>query len=188
MRTAISILVWLGAGWLALESLPANASADPATELTRCAELELRVAGLLRVGTALLYLDQCSDAKRILEPVPKKFSLELARPFRGQDLVATARSTLKQNLALRDDEDLPAPLRCMADAYVDADSGDRYDVVFRPDNGLSMYLNGELLEQCDASSGAEKYFMIWFGEQPFHRRMRDRLLEQALNHSGPASS
>lgn len=165
----------------------ALASAPGGDELTRCAELELRVAGLFRVGTALLYLDQCEDARRILDPVPKKFSLELARSFRGEDLIETARSTLKQNLALNDIDELPEPLRCMADAYVDADSGDRYDVIFRPDRGLSMYLNGDLLKHCESAEGAEKYFMIWFGDEPFHRRMRDRLIEEALGNGAAQS-
>jgi hypothetical protein len=173
------------AGMLATTVSATSAPTDG--DLTRCAELELRVAGLFRVGTALLYLNECEDVRRILEAVPKKFSLELARSFRGADLIQTARSTLKQNLAISDVEELPDVLGCLADAYVDADSGDRYDVVFRPESGLSMYLNGSLLRHCDGSEGAEKYFMIWFGEQPFHRRMRDRLIEEALSN-GAASS
>lgn len=163
--------------------LASSALASPTNgELTRCAELELRVAGLIRVGTAWLYLDRCEDARRILDPVPKQFSLELARSFRGEDLIDSARSTLKQNLALDTVDDLPDPLRCLADAYVDADRGDRYDVVYQPQRGLSLYLNDELVRSCDDAEGAEKYFMIWFGEEPFHRRMRDRLLEEALSN------
>lgn len=176
----IAVAVLISAVGLATAASAASASTDG--DLTRCAELELRVAGLFRVGTALLYLSECDDARRILEPVPKKFSLELARSFRGEDLIETARSTLKQNLSLSDAEELPDPLRCMADAYVDAGSGDRYDVVFRPDSGLSMYLNGSLLRHCESAEDAEKYFMIWFGDEPFHRRMRDRLIEDALSN------
>ena len=170
---------------LAASHTPASITDD--LQLKRCAQLELRVAGLFRVGTALLYLDQCNDAERILEPIPKLFSLELARSFSGDDLVETARSTLKKNLSLNDSDELPDPLRCMADAYVDAEDGDRYDVVFHPDEGLKMYFNGELLQQCDAEEGAEKYFMIWFGDEPFHRRMRDRLLDQALSNGSSGS-
>lgn len=147
--------------------------------LTRCAELELRVAGLFHIGTAFLYLDECASAPRILDSVPKQFSLDLARDFKGEDLVESARSILTRNLGVDSHEELPEVLRCLADAYVDADSGDRYDVVYRPGEGLGLYLNDRLVQSCDDSEGAEKYFMIWFGEDPFHRRMRDRLLEQA---------
>ena len=184
IRISIGATLLIGALCITPHS-QANLAED--ANLTRCAELELRVAGLFRVGTALLYLDQCEDAKRILEPVPKKFSLELARSFSGEDLIETARSTLKKNLALDDADQLPDPLRCMADAYVDAGDGDRYDVIFKPGEGLRMYLNGDLLQQCDADEGAEKYFMIWFGDQPFHRRMRDRLIEEAIRNGSAAS-
>lgn len=168
----------LSAGLAFGESAPANSGFSAG--LQRCAELELRVAGLFRIGTARLYLDQCDDAGRILDPIPKQFSLELARSFRGADLIESARSSLKDNLALETADDLPEVLRCLADAYVDADSGDRFDVIYRPQLGLSLYLNNELVRRCDDAEGAANYFMIWFGEQPFHRRMRDRLLEQAL--------
>lgn len=177
MQAATLGLLLLGAG------LPAAVAATaPGKDLTRCAELELRVAGLFRIGTATLYLDQCQDAERILGPVPKQFSLELARSFKGDDLIESARSTLADNLALDSADDLPAVLRCMADAYVDAESGDRYDVVYRPGDGLRLFLNNDLIRQCDDADDAEKYFMIWFGEEPFHRRMRDRLLDEALSN------
>jgi hypothetical protein len=156
------------------------ALAAPAPDqLTRCAELELRVAGLFLVGTAYLYLDECANSQQILESVPKQFSLELARDFKGEDLIESARSILTRNLDVDSADQLPEVLRCLADAHVDADSGDRYDVVYRPEEGLGLYLNDRLLQSCNDSEGAEKYFLIWFGEDPFHRRMRDRLLEQA---------
>lgn len=163
--------------WLPV--LGANAPQPAHGDLSRCAELELRVAGLFRVGTAFLYLEQCADADRVLEAVPKQFSLELARDFRGEDLIESARSTLTQNLDVDDPSDLPEVLRCLADAYIDADSGDRYDVIYRPGAGLGLYLNNRLVHSCEDAAGAEQYFLIWFGEEPFHRRMRDRLLEQA---------
>jgi hypothetical protein len=168
----------LGALILTLSSTLALGAPAPG-QLTRCAQLELRVAGLFLVGTAYLYLDECASSKQILGSVPKQFSLDLARDFKGEDLIESARSILTRNLGVDSADQLPEVLRCLADAYVDADSGDRYDVVYQPEEGLGLYLNDRLLQSCSDSEGAEKYFMIWFGEDPFHRRMRDRLLEQA---------
>jgi hypothetical protein len=166
---------------LALAGLSATARAAPEPgQLTRCAELELRVAGIFSVGTAYLYLDECGQAENILESVPKQFSLALDRDFKGEDLVESARSILTRNLGLDEPGQLPDPLQCLATAYVDADSGDRYDVVYRPDKGLGLYLNQQLIKSCEDGPDAAKYFMIWFGEDPFHRRMKDRLLEQAV--------
>ena len=153
-------------------------------DLIRCAEVQLRIAGLFNVGTASLFLDDCSDAQRILESVPKEFSLELARDMKGEDLIDSATNTLVDNLDLDSPEQLPQDLACLANAYVDAEKGERFDVVYEPDTRLALYRNGELLTECpDQGRGAE-YFNIWFGERPFHRRLRDRLLSQALESSG----
>ncbi|MCC5866063.1 MAG: chalcone isomerase family protein [Wenzhouxiangella sp.] len=170
-------LVW--GGWML--ACPALAESTPGPlDMPVCSELELRVGGLFRVGTARLYLDDCGRARDdVLAPVPKQFSLELARRFSGQDLSDAAYDLLRRNLGLETDDPLPEPLACLARAYVDADVGDRYDVSFSPERGLALHLNGELLQSCDEQGPAEKYFLIWFGDQPFHRRMRDALLERA---------
>lgn len=153
-----------------------------ATALAQCAEVQLRVAGLFNLGTATLHLADCADARRILESVPKQFSLELARDLRGQDLIDSANATLADNLGLDSSGNLPEELACLATAYVDARRGERFDVIYEPETQLALYRNGELLQACpDQGRGAE-YFNIWFGERPFHRRLKDRLLEQALQH------
>lgn len=159
-----------------------------ASELTRCAELKLRVAGLFSVGTASLHLADCGDADRILESVPKRFSLHLDRNISGDDLSRTARELLYENLALEESQALPEELACLADAYVDGSEGQRFDVTYLPDEALTLALNGEILKRCpDRGRGAE-YFQIWFGDEPFHRRMRDRLLEDARQAGRSAST
>jgi len=159
--------------------LTANAS----TELTTCSEVELKVALLFNVGTASLHLEDCSQAENVLGDIPKQFSLQAAREFKAEDLTETAVDVLVQNLELGSSEELPADLACMANAYVDAGPGDRFDIVYEPEDSLAMFLNDELVQRCDDQGYGEKYFMIWFGEEPFHQRLRDRLLEKALQNS-----
>jgi hypothetical protein len=160
---------------LALLSAPTMIEAAPEPQL--CAQLELRAAMLFRVGTASLYLPDCQRAQdQVLDRVPKKFSLELARSLSGDDLVESAVESLRRNLELAADTPLPEPLDCLATAYVDVNAGDRYDVVYRPEHGLALYLNDEPLRYCPDDGQAELYFLIWFGDEPFHRRMRDELL------------
>ena len=169
---------------MVLVLLAGVALATERNNLTRCAEVQLRIAGLFNVGTARLYLAECGDAERILESLPKTFSLELARDMKGQDLIDSATNTLVDNLGLDSPEQLPRDLACLANAYVDAESGERFDVVYEPATRLALYRNGELLKECpDQGRGAE-YFNIWFGERPFHRRLKDRLLKEALNGTG----
>jgi hypothetical protein len=158
--------------------------AGNAASLKECAEVELRVAGLFNVGTATLHLADCVDARRILESVPKQFSLQLARDMKGQDLIDSANDTLVDNLQVASRDELPEELSCLANAYVDAKKGEHFDVIYEPATRLALYRNGELLRECpDRGRGAE-YFNIWFGERPFHRRLKDRLLDQALSNTG----
>ncbi len=183
-RLAIALMVVWPLAAVA-SSWPVLPEAEPAPSLTPCSELELRVAGLFRVGIARLYLDDCANAsERVLDAVPKRFSLELARSLRGADLNQTAVDLLTANLHLNSAEALPAPLACLADAYVDVARGDRYDVIYRPRESLSLYLNDELLRRCEDSGQGEKFFLIWFGDAPFHRRLRDELLNRAAHHAG----
>jgi hypothetical protein len=152
--------------------------------LTSCAEVQLRIAGLFNIGTASLYLADCSDAERILDSIPKQFSLELARKMNGKDLIESATDSLVDNLELDSAADLPDELACLANAYVDAEQGERFTVVYEPATRLAFYRNDELLTECpDQGRGAE-YFNIWFGERPFHRRLKDRLLQQARENAG----
>ncbi len=149
-------------------------------ELQRCANQAIRVIGVINVGHSGLYLEDCDDAGRILESVPKQFTLELARDFAGEDLRASAREHLVKNLDFDSEEDIAGSLACMADAYVDGVDGDRFDVRYLPEEGLSLHHNDEEIAHCGNDDGSEKYFVIWFGDDPFSNRLKRRLLDGAL--------
>ncbi|RFF28772.1 MULTISPECIES: chalcone isomerase family protein [unclassified Wenzhouxiangella] len=160
--------------------LVAVSSATPAATLERCSEVELKVIGLFSVGTASLHLVDCSDTGRVLETIPKQFSLKLDRDMAGEDLIESANELLVENLDDVDGPDeLPQELACLANAYVDAVEGERFDVVYEPGNRLALYRNDELLTECPDQGRGHEYFKIWFGEEPFNQRMKKRLLERA---------
>jgi len=165
-------------GLVALALSMASLSASPAT-LERCSQVELKVIGLFNVGTASLHLPDCSRADRVLEPIAKMFSLELARDIAGEDLIESANERLVENLDLDSRQELPAELACLADAYVDAKDGERFDVVYQPGERLALYRNDELLKECPDQGHGHQYFQIWFGEEPFNDKMKRRLLERA---------
>lgn len=149
-----------------------------ARTLERCSEVELKVMGLFSVGTASLHLADCSESDRVLERVPKMFSLELDRDIAGQDLVESANELLVENLGVSSSDALPEELACLANAYVDAEEGERFDVTYEPHERLALYRNDELLEECPDQGRGHEYFHIWFGEAPFNERMKKRLLER----------
>lgn len=147
--------------------------------LQKCAEVELKVIGLFSVGTASLHLSDCDQAGQVLERVPKMFSLELDRDIAGSDLIDSANELLVENLDVESSEALPEELACLANAYVDAEDGERFDVVYQPDQRLALYRNGDLLRECPDQGRGHEYFQIWFGDEPFNQKMKRRLLEGA---------
>ncbi len=149
------------------------------SRLQLCSDQAIRAIGIFNVGHSGLYLEDCQDAARILEPVPKQFTLKLARQFSGEDLRQSARELLVDNLDLDSESDLKGSLECLADAYVDGSDGDRFDVRYEPASGLSFHVNGEKIVHCGNDSNSEKYFAIWFGHRPFNERLKRRLLEGA---------
>ncbi|MEE4303967.1 MAG: chalcone isomerase family protein [Wenzhouxiangella sp.] len=162
----------------ALLSTAGEASAGK-TDLQKCSEVELKVIGLFSVGTASLHLADCDDRDRILDRVPKMFSLELDRDIAGPDLIDSANDLLVENLDLESRGALPEELACLANAYVDAVEGERFDVVYQPDERLALYRNDELLRECPDRGHGHQFFQIWFGEEPFNERMKEALLERA---------
>lgn len=164
---------------LALSLLLFSMSALAST-LQRCSEVQLKVIGLFSVGTASLHLADCDEAGRVLEAIPKQFSLELDRDMAGEDLVESANELLVENLEDVDSpQELPEELACLANAYVDAQDGERFDVVYEPNERLALYRDEELLKECPDQGRGHEYFKIWFGEEPFNERMKERLLERA---------
>lgn len=163
---------------LLLTTIPASAVLP---DLERCSEVELKVIGLFSVGTASLHLADCGDAVRVLERVPKMFSLELDRDIAGEDLIDSANDLLVENLDLDSRQALPEELSCLANAYVDASEGERFDVVYRPGERLALYRDEELLRECPDRGHGHHYFRIWFGEQPFNARMKKALIERAAS-------
>lgn len=151
-----------------------------ASDFQRCSEVELKVMGLFSVGTASLHLTDCDDTDRVLGRIPKMFSLELDRDMSGQDLIDSANELLVKNISgAENPNELPQELACLADAYVDASEGERFDVVYQPEGGLALYRNGDLLRECPDQGHGHRYFQIWFGDEPFNHRMKRALLEPA---------
>ena len=171
---ALTCALALLAGPVGPAAAAASMADDPA--VATCAAHEIVVAGFLQVGLAELALTDCAHARAVLADLPKRYSITLARPIAGAALADSARELLRRNLGQA--ADLPA-FECMNRAYRDAAKGDRYDIEWRPADGLRLRLNGETLARCPAPAAAATYFSIWFGDAPFQTRTRDALLEQA---------
>ena len=83
---------------------------------------------------------------------------------------------LKRNLDKQTFDAIEAALTDFNAGYQEAQQGDRYDIRFSTDLGLSLFKNGQQLSQSDNSLLGEVYFDIWFGKDPFSKGMKKDLL------------
>lgn len=172
-KLILSVMLSYATLSLANESLPDQIAAGP-TQLKRCAVVPMKVMGFVRIGDAALYLDDCGSSERILDDIPKQFSISLKRDASGQRLKRMAEDLLADNLSTELLEQ--AQFNCVTEAYIDAEKGDQYDVRYLPEQGLELILNGEILASCPVQTSSPLYFSIWFGEDPFNKKLRDALL------------
>lgn len=166
------------------QELPSSMEWDETT-VQRCGEVTLRVfGGLITIGNAGLYLQDCARTDRIMDNVPQQFSVHLARDADGGRLTRMAREGLEDNLAEATRQQLTETFRCMTEAYRDAEAGRRYDVRYLPGHGLQLWLDDELLADCPCGPDGARYFSIWFGNDPFNAKMKEALLQQARRSAG----
>jgi len=150
-------------------------------ELELCGAVTLRALGLIKFGYAGLYLDRCDDADELLQgSAAQQYSVLLTRDAKGEQLRDMAIDSLQDNFDATALANLQQVFNCMTSAYSNTEEGNRIDVRYLPQHGLSMLVNGELVADCGGEAKAAGYFSIWFGDDPFNASMRDKLLSQAL--------
>lgn len=153
------------------------------SDLQQCASMKMRaLGGLVTIGEAELSLASCYEASNILDPIPKMLSITFARDVSAERLNKMASESMTDNLG--EGNSFDSIFECISGVYQDTREGDRYDVLYLPGEGLSLKLNQKLIAHCPDSDWAPKYFNIWFGEKPFHKRLRKELLAQSLSVSG----
>ncbi|MCG8464995.1 MAG: chalcone isomerase family protein [Xanthomonadales bacterium] len=160
------------------EPTPSDASFVNSDTLQECSRVKMRVfGGLITIGEASLHLSDCADAQRVLDPVPKQFSIDLSRDASAQRLQAMADDLIEENFSPRDKQ----RFHCITQSYIDAEAGSRYDVRYIPKLGLQLWLDQQLLAHCPEDAKPEDYFAIWFGHKPFNKKLKQRLVQQALD-------
>lgn len=159
----------------------AATQANKQPPLLECSRVSMRVfGGLITIGEASLHLNRCDQAKQVLQDIAKQFTIDLSRNASAERLRAMAERLIDDNLRTDEDQNPNLRFECITQAYIDAKEGSRYDVRYRPEEGLTLWLDGERLSQCPPDADLADYFAIWFGEEPFNQKLKRRLLNQAL--------
>lgn len=154
---------------------------DADTTLVRLGQGTAHYARFIPVYDAALYIDQAASSEDLLDAgVAKRLDIVYRTSIKASDMVTAAERTLSRQHS----EAVLARWRKEIDAlhaaYRDVRSGDRYALVFQPDDGLWLEFNGTPVTRVAAAEFARLYLGIWLGDRP----LSDRLKQALINHSG----
>jgi stearoyl-CoA desaturase (delta-9 desaturase) len=126
--------------------------------------------------TAAFYApNDAASSDQVLGDVPKALVIEYHRGIKTKWMNEAAEKTLKKNPKVN----LPAiqeRVDQIAAAYKKVEKGDRYELVYEPGKGTSLYLNGNLQVTIPGEDFAAAYFGIWVSDYPAKKSLRDKLL------------
>lgn len=147
--------------------------------------LQLRGAGLLKyavfvdVYAAALYLPPQTASTRALEPdVARRLEIVYFVDITREQFAAAAMKTLSRQLSDADMRKLRDRINEFHTLYRNVSKGDRYALTYRPDQGTTLELNGNVLGAIPGADFAAAYFSIWLGKEPIAPQLKDTLLKQ----------
>ncbi len=171
----IAILLWLQTGMAVAETRLPELLMVKETQLQQCSQGPLTVFGFISVGAAAVYLVTCDQLPLFFSNQPKMLRFSYQRAIPGDAFRKAADFFLEKNLGsqyLKWQEQI----KQFNTHYQSVDAGDYYDLLFFPEQGLSLKLNTvELAKISDAELGLA-YFKIWLGNEPFSEDLKQALL------------
>jgi hypothetical protein len=147
-------------------------------QLQRCSSAEVKALLVFKVGYASVFMPDCAALTTDFYGSIKQLSFEYERAVPGDAFAKSAANFLKKNLAPETWTALEDKINAFNAHYKDIGPGDRYDLVYLPNQGLRLLLNDELLVAESDPLLAQAYFTIWFGDKPFDKGLKSKLLTQ----------
>ncbi len=144
-------------------------------QLKRCSQAELKAFHLIHVGNVALYLEECNQAASIFSNAAKhlRFSYDKAIPANAfQDASV---KYLEINLGEKFSQ-WKSQFEQFNSHYLPVKAGDYYDLIYHPQTGLLMQLNGKDLAMLKDQDMALAYLNVWFGNEPFSEDLKNQLL------------
>lgn len=116
--------------------------------------------------TAAFYVpDRAIATDELLGGLPKKLVIYYHRNLRREEIVSAAEHALKKNPELNLAELRPR-LEQMYLLFQNVRKGDRYELVFEPQKGTALILNGQYQGAVPGADFARAFFGIWISNYP----------------------
>lgn len=143
------------------------------SQLQKCNETTVSVWHFIDVASAALFSEDCGQLPTLAESIQISFIYH--RDFKSEDFIEAAETLLKRNLSDAQYQEIKTDLNKFNRPYQPVHDGDRYDVRLTK-TGLYLLKNGKQLSHNRSQTLGKRYYMIWFGEKPFNKKMKRALL------------
>lgn len=144
-------------------------------QLQLCNQAPIKALAFISVGEAALYLLDCDKAEQKLQQ-PIQLSIIYQRAFSADDFIESATKLLQRNVSETEFEQLREELDRFNSNYQAISKGERYDIGYSPSAGLRLQKNGQEISRSASNALGSAYFKIWFGDKPFNKKLKKRLL------------
>lgn len=172
----LAVLYCLSATAIASTKIPSNELMIATQNLSLCSDTKIYAYGLIKVGHSALYMKNCENRKKQFFDKNKMISFYYERDIPKHAFVKSTLKMLERNLEPQNMEKWRSEIIEFNDNYQDITNGDQYDICFIKGQGLSLYLNNKLIASHESDEFAALYFNIWFGEKPFNKSMKKKLM------------
>jgi hypothetical protein len=129
------------------------------------------------VYVASMYLPaNITKIDQVLGDFPKKLAFRYLRSLDGKRVIRLADDILEKNPEL-DLKPLQSRMQKINEAYVDGmNDGDLFELVYQPNRGTSLIINGKEFCTIAGLDFAKAYFGIWLSKYPMSETFRDELI------------
>ena len=140
--------------------------------LSSCNTTDINIIFVLDVGHAELFLPNCD----IFDNSEYMLAITYNRPFTADEFIISSDELVSRNNSGDVYNRIKSDLDKFNSHYQAVEKGDEYRISYTRKYGLSLEKNGDLIASSDNKELAMAYFKVWFGDNPFHQRMKKNLL------------
>lgn len=145
--------------------------------LKRCSEAEVNAYRYIHVGNAALYLEDCTQLASIFANTAKHLRFAYDQDIPAHAFQEASVEYLKINLGKKYAQ-WQKQFEQFNSHYHNVKAGDYYDLIYHPQTGLRLQLNGQDLATIKEHEAGLAYLNVWFGEEPFSEALKSQLLKQ----------
>lgn len=158
-------------------SLPAYASSELKVEnnthLKLCNTSDINIIFVFDVGRAELYLPNCE----VLDYSEFMLAITYKRSFTAEEFIVSSDELVARNNSTAIYKQVKNDLDRFNSQYQGVEKNDEYRISHTHKHGLKLQKNGKLISSSQNKHLAMAYFKVWFGDKPFHQKMKKNLLK-----------